>query len=153
MASGSSESKKKWCMYPGLHADVSRLLEENDLQFSFHDVDDPSTSTRSYNTNIMGRFTCTNTACKSKGWPSKIIAATIRMYPRQKYNARVYFQHCKKCNSSSKPLLDESYAQRVAYRLKKWSGIDMPVPTYSGETDGPHNTALCEGCKADVCGR
>lgn len=82
-------------MYPSLHDDVERLLEENDLHFTFHDIDDPDTSTRDYNTNTMSRFACTNKSCKSKDWSSNKIAITIRMYAGQKYNARVYFQHSK----------------------------------------------------------
>ena len=84
----------------------------------------------------MGRFICRSRACGSSGWGSKKIAITIRMYPGAKYNVWVYKQHCKGCNGLSKPGLDDSYAERVAYRLKKWCGIEMDRPNYSGQSNG-----------------
>jgi hypothetical protein len=52
-------------------------------------------------------------------------------------------------NESAK--LDGSYAERVVYRLKKWSGIDVEQPFFSDEHNGPHLTALCEGCRNGRC--
>lgn len=138
-------------MYPKLHDDVSRLLEEDDLYFHFHEVDDDKGPIKNYDTTVMGRFLCRNRKCASNGWSSKKIAITIRMYPGDKYNARVYHQRCKSCNYLSRPLLDDSYADRVAYRIKKWNGIRLDIPFYSGESKGPHNRHLCEGCKAGRC--
>jgi hypothetical protein len=40
----------------------------------------------------------------------------------------------------SKPILDDSYVERVAYRLKKWCGVELERPEF------------CEGCKAGHCG-
>ncbi|KAF7860686.1 hypothetical protein EAF04_008204 [Stromatinia cepivora] len=151
MPSQRSKTSKSWSMYPLLHDSVSRLLEENNLHFDFHDIDDATSCTKEYDANIMGRFICRNRACNSSGWSSKRIAITIRMYPGAKYNGRVYHQRCKSCNSLSQPLLDDSYAERVAYRIKKWRGIQMYLPKYSGRSKGPHNTNLCEGCKAGHC--
>lgn len=37
----------------------------------------------------------------------------------KQYNALVYYQRCKVCNLLSKPILDDWYAEWVAYRLKK----------------------------------
>jgi len=44
----------------------------------------------------MGRFKCLNEVCPKAGWASKMIAITIRMYPEQQYNARVYHQTLQK---------------------------------------------------------
>lgn len=138
-------------MFPDLHDNVATLLESSGLDFVFHQQDEDYGSTRDYDTNIMGQFKCRNRSCWSKGWSSKMIAITIRMYGENEYNARVYHQRCKNCNQLSRPLLDGSYAERVAYRLKKWRGITMEVPYYSEESKGPHEKSLCEGCKNGHC--
>ncbi|KAF4455862.1 hypothetical protein F53441_1894 [Fusarium austroafricanum] len=133
----------RWSMYPQLHRKVSPLLSKDNLRFRFHNVDDDSTCIKSYDTNVMGRFVCNNRKCANNGWSSKKIAITIRMYDNERYNARVYNQHCKACNSASRPFLDEkSYADRVAYRIKKWSGIKLDPPHYSGEFTGEHEKDL-----------
>jgi hypothetical protein len=80
------------------------------------------------------------------------IAITIRMYRGERYNTRVYHQRCKACNSLSRPILDDSYAKRVAYRLKKWCGVELERPEFSGQSKGPHEAKFCEGCKAGHCG-
>ena len=143
---------KSWSMYPALHDSVGRLLGEDDLSFTFFAIDKDKGSIEQYDTNIMGRFKCLNKACAKAGWTSKMIAITIRMYPEQQYNARVYHQRCKSCGSLSQPFPDDSYAERVAYRLKKWSGVEMDRPSYTDrESERPHESALCEGCKHGHC--
>ena len=151
MPSKKSNLNRRWSMHAALHDSVSRLLEENDLHLDFHKNDDSQTCIKEYDTNIMGRFSCQNRACNSNGWSSKKIAITIRMYHGAQYNARVYHQRCQNCNGLSKPCLDDSYAERVAYRLKKWCGIDMDMPPHSGRSKGPHQSDLCEGCKDGHC--
>ncbi len=151
MPSGKSKTDRIWFMYQTLHDDVSRLLEEKDLHFDFHENDDTRTCIKEYDTNIMGRFTCHNRACGSNGWSSRRVAITIRMYHGARYNARVYNQRCRGCNELGNPRLDDSYAERVAYRLKKWCGIEMDRPTHSGPSKGPHQSNLCEGCKNGHC--
>ena len=151
MPSKKSKKNQNWSMYPHLHDDVSRLLEEDDLYFDFHENDDPQTCIEDYDTNVMGRFSCHNRACDSNGWSSKMIAITIRMYHGARYNARVYNQRCQRCNHLGKPRLDDTYAERVAYRLKKWCGIEMDRPNHSGQSKGPHRSNLCEGCKNGHC--
>ena len=148
-----SKSQQKWSMHPALHDNVSLLLEEDDLYFDFHRNDDSASCTKQYETNVTGRFVCHNRACGSTGWSSKKIAITIRMYAGARYNARVYHQRCEKCNGLSKPRLDDSYAERVVYRIKKWCGIEMDRPHYSGQSRGPHQSDLCEGCKDGHCGQ
>ncbi|KAB8267259.1 zinc-binding domain-containing protein [Aspergillus minisclerotigenes] len=151
MAPGRRKTTERWSMYQELHDDVSRLLADTDLNFDFHDSDDDINCTKMRNTNIMGRFTCHNPGCRSKGWASRKIAITIRLYPGQKYNARVYHQRCKFCNSLSRPVPDESYAERVTYWIKQWNGVQVEKPPISGVSKGPHNKQLCEGCKAGRC--
>jgi hypothetical protein len=108
-----------WSMYQALHDEVSSLLGEADLHFEFCENDDETKYIRMRDTNIMGRFVCHNRACRSSGWSSNMIAITIRLYPGQKYNARVYHQRCKVCNWLSRPVLDQSYAQRIVYWIKR----------------------------------
>ena len=138
-------------MFQNLYSDVSRLLEENHLYIDFHKNDDTKNCIKEYDTNIIGQFICHNPACGSNGWSSRKIAITIRIHPGVQYNAKVYNQRCQKCNRLGKPRLDDSYAERVAYRLKKWCGIEMNSPIYSGPSKGPHQSNLCEGCKYGHC--
>ena len=143
---------KSWSMYPALHDSVCRLLEEDNLSFTFFAIDEDKGSIEDYDTNIMGRFKCLNIVCPKTGWASKLIAITIRMYSKQQYNARVYHQRCKGCGSLSQPFPDDSYAKRIAYRLKKWSGIEVDQPSYTVRgSERPHESALCEGCKHGHC--
>ncbi|EMD65344.1 hypothetical protein COCSADRAFT_35399 [Bipolaris sorokiniana ND90Pr] len=144
------KSNKKWSMYPSLHNEVSDLLYKDNLSFSFYEKDDTKSCIKEYDTNIMGQFACSNTACLAV-WTSKRIAITIRKYLDGRYNARVYYQSCKRCRMTSEPQLDYSYAERVAYRLKKWSGIQMELHPFSGQSNGPHRSDLCEGCKQGHC--
>ena len=142
MPSRKSMPNKPWSMYPTLHDDVSYILEKDDLHLNFHRSDSGRTCIKEYDTNIMGQFVCRNHACSSNGWSSKRIAITIRMYPRAQYNARVYNQSCQRCNRLGEPHLDDSYAERVAYRLKKWCGIEGARPIYSGQSNGPHQVVI-----------
>ncbi|EDO00126.1 hypothetical protein SS1G_02986 [Sclerotinia sclerotiorum 1980 UF-70] len=108
MPSQRSKSTEAWSMYPLLHDSVSRLLEENNLHFDFHDIDDATSCTKEYDTNIMGRFICRNHTCSSDGWSSKRIAITIRMYPGAKYNGRAHINRylCEGCRAGHCSALD-----------------------------------------------
>ncbi|KAJ5950270.1 uncharacterized protein N7479_008683 [Penicillium vulpinum] len=154
--SQTPRTKKKspitsWSMYQALHDEVSSLLVEVDLHFEFYEHDDEGSSIRERDTNIMGRFVCHNQTCKSAGWSSKKIATTIRLYPGQTYNARVYHQRCKICKSLSRPVLDQSYAERIVYWIKRWNGVQVERPSGSRDSRGPHNSELCEGCRVGHC--
>lgn len=138
-------------MYPGLHQDVQKLLKSDHLIFTFQNNGNIKNCSNEYDTHIMGDFKCTNRKCTAKGWSSKKIAITIRQFPENQYNATVFHQRCSRCKWLSKPKLDTSYAERVAYRLKKWSGVPVEPPFFSGESKGPHHQHLCEGCKAGHC--
>lgn len=151
MPSKGRKPAKPWSLYPSLHEEVSRLLGNDDLAFSFHGADDSRSNTHEYDTHIMGRFICHNSACVSSGWMSKKIPITIRMYSGAQYNARVYHQRCQNCNRLSRPILNDSYADRVAYRIKKWRGIQLDRPFFVRRIGKPHNRYLCEGCKDGHC--
>lgn len=146
------KAPQRWSLYPKLYGSVSQLLQEENLSFDFRTTDDDENSVKAYDTNVMGRFPCHNPGCTSNGWSSRKIPITIRMYPGDQYNVRVYHQHCFKCDSLSKPVLDSSYAERTAYRLKKWSGVQVEAPPFRIKPEGrPHLRHLCEGCKAGHC--
>ncbi|KAL1870215.1 hypothetical protein Daus18300_005280 [Diaporthe australafricana] len=147
--------EERYCTFPHLHDDVSELLEEEDLYFGFHSVDDPAGCIKEYDTNIMGRFVCRNGSCRCSGWSSKKIAITIRMYPGAEYNARVYKQRCRSCEALGDLVLESggSYTDRVAYRIKKWCGVEVTPPTFSSDSKGPHHRNLCEGCRNGRCER
>jgi Zinc-binding domain len=144
----------KWSMFPEQDSNVAQLLRDADLHFTFHKADQNNCE-KEYDTNVIASFSCDNPLCDARGWSSHIVPITIRMYNKRRYNARVYYQRCKKCNQLAKPKLDETYAERVAYRLKKWSGISVARPPYNGEDANrpPHISRLCEGCKAGHCRR
>ncbi|SCN98484.1 uncharacterized protein FFB20_10692 [Fusarium fujikuroi] len=148
----AKEELPLWSMYPEFRENVAEKLEENQLEFAFCDNDEDIGSTHSYDTNIKGRFRC---GCKKKrpySWRSNCIAVTIRQYSGDRYNVRVYHQRCKNCKKLCRPILDEeSCSERVAYRLKKWSGVEVERPEYSGTKNAFHRTKLCEGCKNGHC--
>lgn len=145
-----SQPLEPWSMHPSRHEAVLGLLREAELAFDYF-ADDQSDCETQYDTNIMGRFTCRNRQCAVGVWTSKRVAITIRMYPDAKYNAKVYHQRCNACEQLGTLELDESYEERIAYRLKVWSGIRMERPPYFGESRAPHRSELCEGCKAGHC--
>jgi hypothetical protein len=151
MPAQQASSQRAWSMYPEYHDQVASLLEDDELVFGFYSNDDPRSSLKEHDTTIMGRFRCENSSCASNGWSSKKIAITIRLFKSQRYNARVYHQRCKSCNWISRPTLDDSYAERVVYRLKKWRGIHVETPPHSEGNNKPHERILCEGCRNGRC--
>lgn len=148
-------AEKSFCLIPSQHDDVSALLEEDDLSFSFHDEDNLAGCDRECDTYVEGRFVCRNNACEKKGrvWYSVRIATTIRTYPGAEYNARVYKQRCGICQALGHPLLKKgsSYAEMVAYRIKTWCGVDAKPPQRAPYSRAQHCRELCEGCKAGHC--
>lgn len=141
----------RWSLYPELHNDVSAILEPELLLFSFNHNDTDKGTTESYDTNVVGTFTCTNNKCKGSTWISGVIPITIRMYSNNRYNARVYYQQCRRCRSTCVPTLDHTYAERVAYRIKKWNGVVVESKRYFRKETPPHREDLCHGCKAGTC--
>lgn len=66
-----------WSMYQSLHEEVINFLVENDLHIKFRNADNDIEYLKKRDTNIMGRFTCQNKACRVKGWSSNGITITI----------------------------------------------------------------------------
>ncbi|KAK4135743.1 hypothetical protein BT67DRAFT_259273 [Trichocladium antarcticum] len=144
-------------MYPNLHDDVLTFLDGTiNPEPRFNKNDETGNKVdKDYSTHIMGNFTCRNGFsghCPNKVWGSKKIAIVIRRYPNHGYNALVFKQRCKSCNSLGIMKIDEnSYIERVAYRLKKWAKIPMETLSYTAPRGPPHESHLCEGCKQGYC--
>ena len=119
--------------------------------FQFHNKDDGKSCVNEYDTNIMSRFVCRNSSCSAQVWTSKQIVITIRKYSNNRYNARIYHQFCKNCKTSSKSKLNHSYAERVAYRIKKWCEVQMNAFFFSSQSENSHRSDLCKRCKQDHC--
>jgi len=136
--------------FPMLHPDILKAVEGHILPPEFNMED--AGFDKKYPTHVMGRFACGNEDCPKKAWFSMKVAIVIRRYPGNRYNAVVFNQRCDSCKRLGTLTLDnDSYVERVAYRLKKWAGVWMAVPEYRGRTGPPHMCALCEGCKRGVC--
>jgi len=139
-------------MFSSLHQNVEEAVCGEIASTWFQEKDSDRDSNNKYSTHVMGKFKCGNNACSTGGWGSKKVAILIRGYPSNGYNAVIFNQRCKSCNKLGNFTLDEeSYVERVAYRLKKWAGIHMEQPYYASKVGSPHKSDLCEGCKRGVC--
>ncbi|KAK2728618.1 hypothetical protein CKAH01_10748 [Colletotrichum kahawae] len=104
-----------------------------------------------YATFVMGRFRC-NHGCVDSVWTSKKVAMVIRGYAGNGYNASVFNQRCRICENLGTFTLDKkSYIERIAYRLKKWAGVEIEPEIHVRKEGPPHLSDLCEGCKQKVC--
>lgn len=147
----SERGTQSFDMRPSLHCEVNELLQQYGLSFTFSPIDDSHEFLNEHDTSIMGKFNCTKTSCAKLRWTSKQIAITIRQLSGFRYNARIYHQQCELCRTISRPELDKSYAERVSYRLAKWSGVAVQEPPKSGHSRRPHQSTLCEGCRHGRC--
>ncbi|KAF2682588.1 hypothetical protein K458DRAFT_432577 [Lentithecium fluviatile CBS 122367] len=139
-------------MFPSLHQDVMEAIADQIPSARFYPHDSDRGSNNKYSTNVMGKFKCNNNACRQGGWGSKVVSILIRGYPGNEYNAVVFNQRCKSCNRLGIMTLDEeSYVDRVAYRVKKWAGVLTEQRVYVPKKGPPHESSLCEGCKRGVC--
>ena len=139
-------------MYPFLHQDVLNAVNNTIASTWYNSNDSDQDSDNEYTTFVMGKFACYNKDCSNKGWWSKNIAILIRGYPGDGYNAVVFNQRCQSCKRLGKLTLDEdSYIERVAYRLKKWAGVSVERQNYVQKRSLPHKSELCEGCKQGYC--
>ncbi|KAF1970564.1 hypothetical protein BU23DRAFT_511504 [Bimuria novae-zelandiae CBS 107.79] len=139
-------------LYPQLHEDVLEAVAPFIGTITFHHTPTTHDAVNVYRTNVMGKFTCTDKNCRAKGWGSKKVSIVITKYYGNEYNAVVYGQRCKECNHLGDLHLDkDSYIERVAYRLKKWGGVEMDKPYYTRKQGLPHKRDLCEGCKRGLC--
>jgi hypothetical protein len=137
--------------FPELHQRIAEAVAA-EITSAWYNYDMEAHFEDKHTTCVMGKFTCENRACRQSGWSSKVVSIRIRGYPRSGYNAVVYNQRCKSCNRLGRFKLDEeSYVERIAYRLKKWAGVTVERPPFSEKNDGPHDSERCEGCKVDDC--
>ncbi|KAI5865706.1 zinc-binding domain-containing protein [Durotheca rogersii] len=136
--------------YPSLHQDVANAVSDQIPSTWFKKKD--KGFEEEYSTKVMGKFKCNNGGCSKDGWASRTVAIVIRRYPNNGYNATVFNQRCQSCNKLGTLTLNEnSYIERVAYRLKKWAGVPMETRPYDGSGGPPHISELCEGCKRGYC--
>jgi len=111
-------------MHSMLHDDVARLLLPHKLFFSLQNVDEDGMCIEEYDTNIMGQFACNNPNCRSGGWWSKKLQLQSACMT-EKSTTRECTTKAAEDDQLGQSTLDESYADRVAYRLKTWSGLPM----------------------------
>lgn len=138
--------------YPHLHGKVIQAVADQMGKTPwFNNGRNKRAPTHEYSTNVMGRFTCNN-GCPRSTWTSKKVAIVIRGYAENGYSAIVFNQRCKSCEQLGRFTLDQqSYIERIAYRLKKWAGVEVELPYYEGTEGPPHVQELCEGCKRGYC--
>ncbi|KAI1331832.1 zinc-binding domain-containing protein [Xylariaceae sp. FL0255] len=148
-----NKPKQTWSMYPSLDPAVASILLESDLIFPFRAADDNKDMIAHHDTHVKGRFNCKSTICGRAFWSSKMVGITIRIYPNNEYNVRVWRQRCNGCKQLCKPTLDDTYANRVAAYLMEWSGSISKAPPPREKSRGPHNSRLYEGCKHGHCKR
>ena len=159
----SSKNKNKniakpYSMFPALHQRVvDALADEISPTPWFKGQDSSGSSNRGsnkeYATNVMGKFRCWSNACPAGVWSSKKVAILIRGYPRNGYDAQVFNQRCRSCDRLGVLTLDEdSYVERITFRLRRWAGVQVEPQEYSRSKEGPpHERNLCEGCKRGIC--
>jgi hypothetical protein len=139
-------------MFPSLHQDVSDAVCEHITTLRFHKDNTNKGVSKKHSTFVMGVFLCHKRACSTDVWKSGKVAILIRSYQDGSYNAEVFGQRCEACNDLGTLELDQkTYVERVAYRLLKWSGIEMERPDYGPKKSRPHKAHLCEGCKRGMC--
>ncbi|KAL1839644.1 hypothetical protein VTJ49DRAFT_1305 [Mycothermus thermophilus] len=149
---GASDGPSK--TFPDLHGRIAAELAGENIQPSwwFNSSGTDHTSTKEHDTHIMGQFECGNDACRNHGWSSKKVAIQIRQFKGHGYDAVVFNQRCKECESLGlMKIKKNSYVERVSYRLKRWSGINVERPIYEGKEGPPHLRHLCEGCSTGHC--
>jgi hypothetical protein len=146
------QETREFFMFPGLHPNVTDAVSPEISSIWFNEDDHDDNFDHERLTNVMGKFVCNNNACRKKGWNSMKVSIEIRGYDGNGYNAIVYNQRCNSCNRLGTFELDEqSYIDRVAYRLKKWAGVKTEAPFFNGISTSPHKQAYCEGCKRGKC--
>jgi hypothetical protein len=146
------QETREFFTFPALHPNVADAVSPEIPSTWFNSASDDDTFDENYITHVMGKFTCTDKKCKKRFWGSKKVSIEIRGYANNGYSALVYNQRCKACNELGTFGLDiTSYVERVAYRLKRWAGVDMKAPPFDGIQGPPHEQAFCEGCKRGKC--
>jgi hypothetical protein len=146
------QETRKFFTFPALHPNVADAVSPEIPSTWFNSDSDDAAFDEKYNTHVMGKFICTNKECKKRFWGSKMVSIEIRGYANNGYSAVVYNQSCKDCDELGTFELDiPSYVERIAYRLKRWAGVDMERPPFNEKQGLPHESAFCEGCKLGKC--
>lgn len=149
------EEKRTFFTFPNLHERVRDAIFPDVGSTWFQDDDRSTGFLEQYTSNVSGHFTCNNKTCRKHQWSSGVVTFRIRGYARNGYSASVFNQRCRDCNHLGSFSLDEqSYVERVAYRVKKWAGVAMARPYYNPVgPQGPHEEDFCEGCALGICVR
>ncbi|KAF3161805.1 hypothetical protein TWF788_002382 [Orbilia oligospora] len=147
----AEESPKIWYMFPEHHKLVVQLAPG--VLFNDSDVG----GAQEWQTNIYGTFKCSKETCGNK-WGSGVVATVIRgyLFPERNlaYNAKVFNQRCKECDSLGFMTISRRiYLERVIRRLKIWRNEKVDQLRHENRWTEPHRSELCEGCKAGKCGR
>jgi hypothetical protein len=143
---------REFFMFPELHPTIVEAVSTEISSTWFNEDDEDDNFDHQRFTHVMGDFKCNNKTCKKKFWNSRKVAIEIKGYNYNGYNAVVYNQRCKSCNWLATFTLDErSYIERVAYRLKRWAGVDVEAPFFNRIKRLPHEQEYCEGCKRGKC--
>ena len=140
-------------MFPELHQRIAEAVSPAITSTWFNnDEKARPENDQKHITCVMGKFTCVNNGCRKNGWSSKVVAIKIRRYARSGYNATVYNQHCKACGWLGRLTLDEeSYVERITYRLKVWACVRVERPPFNRIKTKQHESVYCEGCKVGDC--
>lgn len=139
-------------MFPSLHQNVADAVDEHIKDLRYHETNNEKGVSTQYSTFVMGQFRCYNRSCPKVVWTSGKVAISIRKYQDDSYNAEVFKQRCKACNQLGNLKMDQqSYIDRVSYRLLKWARVAVEQPVYELRKTPPHMVDLCEGCKRGIC--
>ncbi|KAM7215130.1 Zinc-binding domain containing protein, partial [Rhypophila decipiens] len=99
-------------------------------------------------------------SCPKQSWSSGRVAIVIRRFSVSEttgdgmgYYSTIYNQRCLAFKRLDVLEVDkEVYVERVAYRLKRWAGVQVDRPPFHADKQTPpHKEELCEGCKRGVC--
>lgn len=146
----NKNSVPAYSLYPELHSRVIDNIDKRMENIKFR-TKDHNLGCESKTTNLVGNFRCSNPKCNKK-WSSGVVATVVRLYNNNTYNAKVYHQRCKRCEWRSRPVLDDSYEERVCRNLQIMQGIFSPrIVQRRDKATAPHDENRCEGCKDGVC--
>lgn len=102
-------------------------------------------------TYVSGRFVCLQPDC-GHSWRSNMICLTIWALPQVDYYTIIEGQRCERCQKVGSLMMDEDvYAERVAYYLKKWAGVEVGPEPFAVGVPRSHRKDLCVGCRNGHC--
>jgi hypothetical protein len=146
------QETREFFMFPELQPNVADAVFPEISSTWFNEDENDEDFDREHFTHVMGKFICNHKTCKKQFWGSWKVSIEIRRYDYFGYSAIVYNQRCKSCDQLGTFELNErSYIERVAYRLKRWAGVQMEAPPFDEGDSPPHEVKYCEGCKRGKC--